>query len=465
MKVIRSLFILFVLFYAGSEAVLSQQRLSLKDAIQTAVDNYKAIKAKAYYADASKAGIVQARRDFLPNLNLAAQQDYGTINGQNGPLYGFGGLAAASSGLPLDHQNWNASFGALYLTNINWDFFAFGRSKARIKTAETVARRDQNDLQQEIFQHKIKVSAAYLNLLAAQRLTESYRKNLNRADTFRHVVITRAKNGLIAGVDSSQANAEVSAARIALIKAQDFEQEQSQKLAVLLNLEPRDFVLDSLFITRVPAGILNSLQRTPGDHPLLQWYKSRIAVSDKQTEYYRTLNYPAFTFVGLLQTRGSGFYNNYSLDQGAYTGNYFDGIKPTRTNYLLGIGVTWNITQPLRISQQVKAQRFISRALQEEYELTSQELNAQLDLSDSKIKNALADYNEVPIQVKAASAAWLQKSVLYKNGLTNLVDVTQAGYALTRAETDRDIAYSNVWQALLLKAAASGDFNLFINEF
>jgi hypothetical protein len=54
---------------------------------------------------------------------------------------------------------------------------------------------------------------------------------------------------------------------------------------------------------------------------------------------------------------------------------------------------------------------------------------------------------------------------LYKNGLNTIVDVTQVLYTLNRAETDRDIAYTNVWQALLLKAAASGNFSLFINEF
>ncbi len=46
-----------------------------------------------------------------------------------------------------------------------------------------------------------------------------------------------------------------------------------------------------------------------------------------------------------------------------------------------------------------------------------------------------------------------------------MVDVTQALYTLNRAETDRAITYNNVWQALLLKAAASGDFALFFNEF
>jgi hypothetical protein len=70
-------------------------------------------------------------------------------------LYGFG-LTAASSGLPLPEQTWNAAFGALYLTNINWDFFAFGQAKQRVKVAETIARRDKNDLQQEVFQQQVR---------------------------------------------------------------------------------------------------------------------------------------------------------------------------------------------------------------------------------------------------------------------------------------------------------------------
>jgi hypothetical protein len=77
----------------------------------------------------------------------------------------------------------------------------------------------------------------------------------------------------------------------------------------------------------------------------------------------------------------------------------------------------------------------------------------------------MSNYLEAPVQVKAASDAYTQKTVMYKNGLSTIVDLTQALFVLNRAETDRDIAFSNVWQALLLKAAALGDFGLFINEF
>ncbi|TWR26678.1 TolC family protein [Mucilaginibacter achroorhodeus] len=443
----------------------AQQHLSLKEALQLAADNYGTVKAKANYANASKASVDQAKREYLPNLNLGVEQAYGTINGTNGPLYAFGG-AVASSGPALGKQNWNAAFGALYLANMNWDFFAFGRARDRVRAAVAVAQRDNNDYRQETFQQKIKVAAAYLNLVAAQRITTSYRKNLLRADTSRLVVIARAKGGLIAGVDSSQANAEISGAKILLIQALNAEQEQAKNLAVLIGSPNADFVLDTIFTSRIPADVAaaSSVDSISAKHPVLDYYKSRITVSDKQADYYRTFSYPTFSLQGVFQSRGSGFSSNYIADQTAYSGNYWDGVNPTRSNYLIGVGVSWNFTQPFRVAKQVKAQRLISAGLTDEYNLARQELTAQVSLSDKKILNALTSYREVPVQIKAAGDAWIQKSVLYKNGLTNLVDVTQARYALIRAETDRDIAYNNVWQALLLKAAATGDLNLFVNE-
>lgn len=456
----KNLALFLVLIAFAQSHVAAQAVLTLPEAVQTAATHYGSIKAKENYAAASQAYVTEARRDYLPDLSLSAQQDYGTVNGQLGPLSG-NGLSVASAGPTLDHQSWNAAFGALYLANINWDFFAFGRSKEKIKTAQAAAARDYNDWQQEIFEHKIKVAAAYLNLLAAQQLVSSYRKNLARADTFRQVVIARALHGLIAGVDSSQADAEVSGARIALTNAMDAEKERANQLAQLLGVPSQDFILDTLFVRRIPRVLQDSVPLEK--HPLLQWYKSRIQASDELARYYRTFNYPAFSLTGIIQTRGSGIGSNYAQDLTDISHGYWDGISPTRTNYLLGIGVTWNLSQPFRVSQQVRAQQLISKGLQDEYELAGQQLKAQLQLADAKIRDALSNYNEAPIQVSSAADAYLQKSVLYKNGLTNLVDVTQALYALTRAETDRDIAYNNVWQALLLKAAATGDFGLFLN--
>src|SRR4051812_8000014 len=115
----------FLFLLLGSQA--NSQVLTLKEAVQTAVNNYGTIKAKANYLKASQASEKEASSEYLPDLNVGAQNVYGTANGQLGPLYGLRGLSAASSGPVFLTQNWNAAFGSLYVANINWDFFTFGR--------------------------------------------------------------------------------------------------------------------------------------------------------------------------------------------------------------------------------------------------------------------------------------------------------------------------------------------------
>lgn len=458
----KKIALLFLLFSVSASFA---QTLSLKDAIKTGLENYGSVKAKSNYANASKETLKQANRDYLPNLNLSAQQDYGTINGQNGALYGFNGLGTASSGPALPEQNWNASFGALYLVNMNWDFFTFGKIKQKINLAKVEVQSRQNDLQQEKFQQEIKISAAYLNLLASQRLLISQQKNLTRAVVFKNTAVARVKNGLLAGVDSTLATAEVSRAKIALNQAKDFVKEQNSKLVILMGVPTQDFIPDTLFVSQIPKEMIQPTESNDSLHPVLQYYKSKIDYSNQQVKLYKRSYYPTMSMFGVLQTRASGFNSDYVTDQTSFNRNYIDGISPDRTNYLVGVGITWNLTTPFRTSKQVSAQKFISQGLQDEYNQIDTELKAQLNLADAKIKITMDNYVEAPIQVKAAAQAYLQKSTLYKNGLTTLTDITQTLYTLNRAEIDRDIVNNNVWQSFLLKAAATGNFDLFINEF
>jgi adhesin transport system outer membrane protein len=441
------------------------QTLSLKEALKIGLENYGSIKAKSNYSNASQETLKQSKRDYLPNLNLSAQQDYGTINGQNGALYGFNGLGTASSGPALPEQNWNAAFGALYLVNMNWDFFTFGKIQEKINLAKVDVQVKEKDLNQEKFQQQIKISSAYLNLLASQRLLISQQKNLSRAEVFKKTAVARVKNGLLAGVDSTLATAEVSKAKIALNLARNFVKEQNNKLVDLMGVAPQDFIADTLFVNQIPKQLAFDEKASDSLHPLLQFYKTKVDYSNQQVKLYKRFYYPTMSAFGVLQTRASGFNTGYAIDQTAFTRNYWDGVNPDRSNYLVGIGITWNLTTPFRMSKQVSAQKFVSEALKEEYNQADRELKSQLALADSKIKITLENYAEAPIQVNAAQKAYLQKSTLYKNGLTDLTDLTQTMFTLNRAEIDRDIINNNVWQSYLLKVAATGNFDLFTNEF
>ncbi len=466
-KLLICLSLLCLYLYFIPDALAQQPVLTMKQAVQIGVDNYPALRAKQNQAKSSKAYLSETKTEYLPDINFSGQQDYGTINSQFGPQYGYRGLSVSSSGPVLATQNWHAAFGALYLSNVNWDFFSFGRALEKVKVQRSVVVRDEKDYGQQEFEHKIRVASAYLNVAASQRLVKVQQDNLKRTQDILKVIVARVKNGLNPGVDSSLASAEVSSAKIALTNAQENEQEQVNLLAQYLGASPppQDYTLDSTFVSKNPADPDPAATVTLENHPALQYYRSRIGVSDEQVKYYRTFAYPTFSLFGIFQGRGSGFKSNSNTGITDYTSNYGAGVDPTRYNYLLGLGVIWNFTTVFRTHFQVKSQKFTSLQYQDDYEGMSQQLRNQQQLAETRIINSLKNSAEAPEEIKAASTAYKQKTTLYANGLATITDLTQALYSLYRAETDSYIAYNNVWQALLYKSASTGDFGIFINNF
>ena len=452
-----------VVLLLASRSSIAQQSLSLQDAITFGVENYQLIEAKRNYLNASQALQKNARSEYLPNVIASVQQNYGTINGQFGPLAAVGVLGVASAGPSASAESWNAAFGALYIFNTNWEVFSFGRVRSRIQQADAQARQDSADLEQEKFIHKVKVAGAYLNLLVAQRFVRNAEVNLTRSQTIQQQVRAKVLSGLSAGVDSSFANSEASRAKLELIAMVNNEQQNSNILAQLLNTTNQSFVLDTTFLGRIPSLFETTIDLA--QNPQVRFFQARIDQAKTAERVAQRSIMPGLNLFGIYQARASGFDYNYSPEfPERFSQNYLDGVTPSRYNYVAGVSLAWNLISPLRVRQQVHAQRFIADAFRNEYEQINQELQNQLILADQRIQTSLQSVQEVPLQYKAASDAYVQKTVLYKNGLTTMVDLQLALYALNRSELDKSVAYVNVWQALLLKAAASGDFDLFINQ-
>ena len=437
--------------------------LHLSAAVKAGLHNYQSIKARLNYIRASTAQAANIKSQYLPDVTIALQEAYGTVNGQFGPSAGIGLAGISSAGPGYSKQSWIAAFGAVYLLNANWEFVTFGRLRSRADAAQAQLKLDSSALLQEQFVQGVKIAGTYLNLLIAQRFIQNAQANIDRAAFVQQSVIARAKNGLIAGVDSSIVNAEVSGARLAFLQAVSNEQRIRNQLAQLLNAAPAPFQLDSSFFYETPVDYNTNFAVT--ENPQVQFYARRIEQSNATENFLKNSIRPGLNLFASLQARGSGFDYNYTPDfTNRYTKSYLDGIRPERYNYLMGIGITWNLMSPFKIKQQAKSQAYISAAYKDEYDLVATQLKTQLVLADQQIENSLKSVQEAPLQLQAAKDAYLQKTVLYKNGLSNIVDVQQALFMLNRAQTDISVAYINIWQALLLKAAASGDFDLFMKQ-
>jgi outer membrane protein TolC len=455
---------LALLGFAGIKPANAQEQktLLLSEAVQTGINNYQSIQAKQNYVRASAALVENTKNQYLPNVIGSFQQGYGTVNGQFGAYSPYGAAGVSSAGPTYASQSWNAAFGSVYIINTNWEAFTFGRKQAEINYAISQVRKDSADVEQEKFIQTVKISGAYLNLLVAQTLIKNAQANLDRANYVRDVVMARTINGLNPGVDSSLANAEVSNAKLVLYDAINNEQQYNNQLAQLINASTIHYITDSIFLQNIPKVFNTSM--TVDQNPQVKFYQTRVAQSKSLADYYSKSILPSINLFGIFQSKGSGFKSDYTPANPDYTSSYLSGINPTRTNYAAGVSIAWNFLSPTKIKQRVISQKFISSGLQNEYDLISTQLKDQLYYSDQSIANSLAKFREAPVQYKSAEDAYIQKSVLYKNGLTNIVDLQQALYLVNRAETAQSVAYVNVWQALLQKAAASGDFDLFIKQ-
>src|SRR5450432_466993 len=436
--------------------------LSLSDAVKNGLTNYQSIKAKSNYIKSSQAPMQQVKNQYLPDVIGSLQDAFGTVNSQFGPIGPVAGTVS-SSGPVYNSQSWNAAFGSIYLLNVNWEFISFGRLHSRINAANTQVKTDSANLLQEQFVTSVRIAGTYLNLLIARRFIQNAQANIDRATFVQQSVVARAKSGLIAGVDSSIANAEVSGARLALLQATANEQRIRNELVQLLNAAPDVYKeLDSSFFSSTPVNYNTSFAVT--NNPQVKFYEQRILQSSAYEKYIRRSINPGLNLFGTFQGRGSGFDYNYTPD---FTDRYsksIEGFKPDRYNYLIGVGISWNLVSPIKIKEQARSQSYLSAAYKDEYDLVLTQLKDQLVLADQQIENSLKSIAEAPLQLKAATDAYNQKTVLYQNGLSNIVDVQQALFTLNRAQTDNSVAYINIWQALLLKAAASGDFDLFIKQ-
>ncbi|WP_423737986.1 TolC family protein [Chitinophaga caseinilytica] len=457
LKIIASVSLVWMLGTTGYAQILR-----LEDALQYSADRYDKIKSKQQLVAAAEQQTAYQKQQYLPDVTLAAQQSFGTVNMLHGPMYAYGGMASGATSMPLAEQNWNAAFGSLYFANVNWNVFTFGKIKNQVILGIKKEHTAKADLAQEIFQHQVKVSAAYLNLLASQRIRYVQEKNLDRAQVFYEMTDARARSGLIAEVDAQLARAEVSNAKSLQIKSHDRELEFSKQLAVLLDEPFQTYRLDSLYNTSIPRKTTTGADIQ--QHPLLQHQQRKIDEGQQKGMLLQVNRLPSVSAFGVLQGRGSGFSPNYAQDLSAYSAGYFKGVGIQRSNYLLGFSLSWNLTNVLRFNTSIREQKFLTRSLQKEFDGYKKELQAQAELASSQIINAYDNFGETQVQLTAAEMAYRQHTSLYENGLTTLVDYTQALYSLNRAEIEYEIAQNNVWQALLLLASAKGDLGIFIQH-
>jgi outer membrane protein TolC len=438
--------------------------LTLTQALSQSRTNYPSLRARQAGIAAAAADVRTVRANYLPQITAQAQALDGTSNQVRGAL--LGGVGPTSSGV-RDFTSSQAAWTSQGMLYIDWPAVTFGRYRADVQRAQASVSQAQAEYDQELFTRQVQVADAYLLALAAQKAVVLQEANLRRSQALRRVIRAGTASGIRAGIDSSTANAETSRAQLQLLVSRQQAEQQRVRLAGLLGTPSQALVFtdSTQFFTRLPALPTATDTASLLRHPTLLAYRQRVATTEALANSLAMNKRPTLSVVGATWGRGSGTATTASPDGTfAIDPSLSAGLPFKVYNYAVGAALTWRVTELIHTKRAVTAQ--LARSTQARAEFDQQALQLRTEQQNAQLQLDLVrrSAQEAPVQLDAARRAYTQAQARYSAGLDNLVVLTQAALVLNRAETDQAIAITNLWRALLLRAATSGDLGAFTSQ-
>jgi outer membrane protein TolC len=425
--------------------------LGLRALLSRAENNYHNLKANNYELEASRANIKLQKQRIIPQLDAAYQAGLATHNNITGMFYPQSILPI--SGPPAAGNDYSPVTGSAASLLLQWQPGVFGERVSKINLAEAQARSIQSKNAEEIFNHKVKLSNAYIDLLYYQQLLQIYDENIRIANDQMRQVKVLAVTGLKPGVDTALIMAELSRTRIEYLKIRN---SWSGLLSAMQEMVASDSVIlvkDSAFFTRIPRGMnIDSME-----HPHQQALRMQVEESKIQRLSISKLTAPHLTFWGTGNARGSG------VDYSGISKTW-DGFNLNRFNYGAGVQVSVPLLNHAEVQTRLRQQDWLTKAGQERFNQVSETLNLQRKLAETNYNNALAVLRETPVQVQAAAYGFHAMQIRYTNGLVNYTELLETQTAMLKAKIEWIKSQAELWKALLYRATVNGNLDLFINE-
>jgi outer membrane protein TolC len=438
---------------AGGAQETQSRPITLEGAVDAALNNYPAVRAARAQADSAGAGVDLARTAYLPRADLLWQQNLATRNNVFGLLLPQS-VVPPISGPQLDATSMRGAAGSAGGLLLTWEPFDFGGRKAGLELAR--AARDQAEAGVEVTRLDVAASAAdaFMGVIAAEQTVEAAQSNVERMETFARAVRALVDNELRPGVDFSRASAELAAARIQLIRAEQDAEVSRAVLAEALGRAGAPMAVDTGPLLSPPPGEPAAAPEFSA-HPLARARAAAVETAEARRRLVDRSYFPRFSLQSSVFGRGSGALLNGDFDYGK-------GWYPTAPNWAVGMTVAFPAFDIFGVRARRRIESGNAAAEQARYDQTIQALKTQDVKARSLVEAARRVAENTPVRLKAAQETELRARVRYENGLTNVVEVADAQRLLAQAEVDDAVARLGVWRALLVAARIRGDLKPFL---
>jgi outer membrane protein TolC len=404
-----------------------------------------------------KAQAEETYHNWLPNLTVNYQADVGTSNNVTGPYFGFGVIPSSSGGIHNTNVT-TAMSDNLGIAELDWEVYNFGKYRAENQVAKSDVAVEQNNFARSKYDLRAYTISNYLQLLRLQDFINIQYRDIQRNQEILRSIVSLAKSGVRAGVDTSVAEAELSKARLNYIELNNQLKQEQLQLSAVSGYPYQAIVPDTTVeMTLIGEPSAYFFPEDTLNHPLINYYRSVLDNSLQREKLVKNLYNPKIMLEAAGWDRGS------SVDAADNYGSLSSGYGFQRANYLVGLGVSFNLfdlkRRQLKLNTQRAATYYDQNLLQEQERLLSVSANQ----ADAEMQTALDRLKEIPNQLNAANASYRQNLSLYRNGLTDIVTLDAALNILYRAETDYMQAKYDYANALFQKAITQNQVNAVLN--
>ena len=429
--------------------------MTLEKAVDTAMSNYPEIRAARARADSANAGIELAKTSYLPRTDLLWQENRATSNNIFGLLLPQS-VIPQISGPALGTKSFDSVWGSAGGLLLSWEPLDFGFRTATIDLARATA--NQATAGVEVTRLDVAASAAdaFLTLIAAEQAATAAQANVDRFETFAKSVHVLVDNELRAGADASRADAELSAAKIQLIQAQQTVDINRANLARALGVAGDSVGADTGPLLDSPTATATTPPNF-ANHPLALQQAAAIDIVRAREKILDRSYFPRLNFQSAFYGRGTGLPFNGHEDT-------THGLLPETPNWATGVQINFSLFDIFSIRARRRAEASNEANEKARYDQTVQNLKAQDARSRALLEAAERIAANTPVQLKAAQEAAVRARARYDAQLATVTEVAEAQRLLAQAEIDDAVARLGIWRALLAVAAVQGDIRPFVQK-
>lgn len=426
----KNIFLLTLLISVKTSFAQEIKHLSLREAVQTGLQNSKQLKISRAKIEEANAMLTEAKNRQLPDLKISGS--YLRLNSANIDLKN-----EESGGTGNSTKISSAIYG---IANASLPIYAGGKIRFGIEASKYLLEASRLENENDSNAIAYNIMEAYINLYKSREAIKIVEENLQASRSRDTTFSNLEKNGLLARNDLLKSELQTTQTELSLLDAQNDSKIANVNMDLLLGL-PENILLETDF---------NFISQTY-EIPTFEDYKMQALQSRKDIQ----------ASALRIQSASLGIKSAHaeSLPSLALTGGYIAGVIPnfvTVTNVAnIGIGIQYNLANLWKSNSKLstaKAQ-FAEATAAAEMLQDAVKLQANRNYQDFILaKNKIEVYQKAFLQAEENFRITNNK---YNNSLATITDLLEANASLLQAKLNVPFAKADAFLAykkLLLTA-------------